>query len=102
MFVANDAMALVVMDVLRHQGGLSIPDDIGIVGYDDIDPAGWLSYHLTTYRQPADEMVSQTVQLLMSHIEQKMNNTATRSWSAERWKIRNTTSIQKRGDNEGV
>ena len=69
-FVANDAMALVVMDVLRHQGGLRVPDDIGIVGYDDIPPAGWLSYQLTSYRQPADEMVSQTVHVLMSHIEQ--------------------------------
>ena len=95
-FVANDAMALVVMDVLRHQGGLSIPDDIGIVGYDDIDPAGWLSYQLTTYRQPADEMVSQTVQLLMSHIEQDEQR-PNQVMVSGALKVRNTTSMRGRG-----
>lgn len=95
-FVANDAMALVVMDVLRHQGGLSIPDDIGIVGYDDIDPAGWLSYQLTTYRQPADEMVRQTVQLLMSHIEQDEQR-PNQIMVSGALKVRNTTSQRGRG-----
>lgn len=68
-FVANDAMALVVMDVLRHQAGLRIPQDIAVVGYDDIPPAGWPSYNLTTFNQPADQMVAETVGLLMKHID---------------------------------
>ncbi len=38
-FVANDAMALVVMDVLRHEAHLAVPDDIAVVGYDDIPHA---------------------------------------------------------------
>jgi DNA-binding LacI/PurR family transcriptional regulator len=68
-FVANDAMALVVMDVLRHEADLAVPDDIAIVGYDDIPPAGWPSYDLTSFSQPADEMVENIVSLLMRHIE---------------------------------
>ncbi len=67
-FVANDAMALVVMDVVRHEAGLRVPDDMAIVGYDDIPPAGWPSYDLTSFSQPADEMVENTVNLLMHHI----------------------------------
>ncbi len=69
LFVANDAMALVVMDVLRHEAGLNVPGDIAVVGYDDIPPASWPSYNLTSYSQPADEMVENTVALLMQHIE---------------------------------
>jgi DNA-binding LacI/PurR family transcriptional regulator len=68
-FVANDAMALVVMDVLRHEADLAVPDDIAIVGYDDIPPAGWPSYDLTSFSQPADEMVENIIRLLMRHIE---------------------------------
>jgi len=67
-FVANDAMALVVMDVLRHEAGLNVPADMAIVGYDDIPPASWLSYDLTSFSQPADEMVENTVELLMHHL----------------------------------
>ena len=67
-FVANDAMALVVMDVVRHEVGLRVPDDMAIVGYDDIPPAGWPSYDLTSFSQPADEMVKNTVNLLMHHM----------------------------------
>jgi len=69
LFVANDAMAIVVLDVLRHEAGLRIPEDIAVVGYDDIPPASWPSYNLTTFSQPADEMVENTVSLLMQHIE---------------------------------
>ena len=68
-FVANDAMALVVMDVLRHEAHLAVPDDIAVVGYDDIPPAAWPSYDLTSFSQPSDEMVENTVSLLMRHIE---------------------------------
>ena len=67
-FVANDAMALVVMDVLRHEAGLNVPTDMAIVGYDDTPPASWLSYDLTSFSQPADEMVENTVDLLMHHL----------------------------------
>jgi DNA-binding LacI/PurR family transcriptional regulator len=67
-FVANDAMALVVMDVVRHEAGLRVPDEMAIVGYDDIPPAGWPSYDLTSFSQPADEMVENTVNLLMHHM----------------------------------
>ncbi len=69
-FVANDAMALVVMDVLRHEAGLKVPADIAIVGYDDTPPAQWPSYDLTSFSQPADEMVENTVHLLIHHMNE--------------------------------
>lgn len=68
-FVANDHMAIAVMDVLRLELGLCIPEDISVVGFDDAPPAAWPSYDLTTVRQSADDMGAETVRTLLDHIE---------------------------------
>lgn len=67
--VANDHMALAVMDVIRFELGLSIPQDVSVIGYDDVPPAAWPAYSLTTVRQRANRMVEETVSALMEHIE---------------------------------
>ncbi|TLP58533.1 substrate-binding domain-containing protein [Parasedimentitalea maritima] len=67
-FVANDHMALTVMDVIRFELGLRIPEDVSVVGYDDVPPASWPAYNLTTMRQRANLMVAETVSALMEHI----------------------------------
>ena len=68
-FVANDHMAFAVMDVLRFELGLSIPGDVSVVAYDDVPTASWAAYDLTTVRQPANQMVSETVSILIEQIE---------------------------------
>lgn len=68
-FVANDHMALTVMDVARFEFGLRIPEDLSVIGYDDTGPSGWPSYALTSASQPVDAMVSATIALLMKQIE---------------------------------
>ncbi len=68
-FVANDHMAFPVMDLLRREYRLRIPDDISIVGYDDVPEAAWDGYSLTTVAQPAEQMVNATVQILLDQIE---------------------------------
>ena len=73
-FVANDHMAIGVMDVLRVELGLRIPDDVSVIGYDDVSAAEWSAYSLTTVRQPATQMVEETVSILMDQIENKAKN----------------------------
>ncbi len=68
-FVGNDHMAFGVMDVLRHDLGLRIPEDVAVVGYDDVPIAAWPAYDLTTVRQPVNRMVDATVDALLSRIE---------------------------------
>jgi DNA-binding LacI/PurR family transcriptional regulator len=70
-FVANDHMALEVMDTLRFEFGLDIPGDVSVVGYDDVPAAAWRSYNLTTVRQPANRMVAATVELLLDKIDNR-------------------------------
>lgn len=68
-FVANDHMAFSVLDVLRFELGLSVPEDVSVIGYDDVPVAAWPAYDLTTLRQPANRMVSATIEMLLGAIE---------------------------------
>lgn len=68
-FVANDHMAFAVMDVLRSEFGLRIPEDVSVIGYDDVPLAAWPAYDLTTVRQPANRMVAETVSILLDSID---------------------------------
>lgn len=67
-FVANDHMAFAVMDVLRYELGLRVPQDVSVVGYDDVTLSHWPSYDLTTVRQPANRMVAATVAALLARL----------------------------------
>lgn len=69
-FVANDHMALAVMDVVRHELGLDVPKDVAVVGFDDVPAAAWPAYSLTTVRQSANRMADATVDALLSQITQ--------------------------------
>lgn len=70
-FVANDHMAFSVMDVVRNEFKLRIPNDISIVGYDDVPEASWGGYNLTTVRQPSAQMIDATIKILMEQIQRE-------------------------------
>jgi DNA-binding LacI/PurR family transcriptional regulator len=63
-FCAADIMALGAMDAAQYDLGIRVPDELSIIGFDDIPVAAWPSYNLTTVRQPIDQMISATIQLL--------------------------------------
>ncbi len=68
-FVGNDHMAFAVMDALRGDLGLRVPQDVSIVGYDDVPLADWGAYQLTSLRQPVARMVEATVETLVGQID---------------------------------
>lgn len=70
-FVANDHMAFATMDVARREFGLRIPEDLSIVGFDDVPEAAWGGYSLTTVAQSADAMVEATVSILVEQMERR-------------------------------
>ena len=70
-FVASDDMSFAVMDVIRFELGLKIPEQVSVVGYDDVPVASWPAYDLTTVRQPANRMVAETVSIILECIENK-------------------------------
>jgi DNA-binding LacI/PurR family transcriptional regulator len=56
-FCASDYMAFAVSDVARRELGLRVPEQVSIVGFDDVPEASSLSYDLTTYSQSAASLV---------------------------------------------
>ncbi len=55
-FCINDLMACGFLDVARLEFGRHLPDELSVLGFDDITQAGWSSYRLTTFAQPYVEI----------------------------------------------
>ncbi|MFD8068696.1 substrate-binding domain-containing protein, partial [Streptomyces parvulus] len=67
-FCANDLLALGVLQAL-YAAGVSVPDDLAIVGYDDIEFAAAAAVPLTSVRQPAVTMGAMAAELLLEETE---------------------------------
>lgn len=67
---ANDVMALGCIDTARTDLRLAVPQQLSVVGFDGVAPAGWLSYQLTTLRQPVQRMAEAAVSMLLECIEE--------------------------------
>lgn len=67
-FCANDITALGTLDAARKLG-IRVPEDLSVVGFDDIPMAQWAAYDLTTVRQPVEAMIEASVELLLERIE---------------------------------
>lgn len=67
-FVSNDSMAIGAMKTMKEMG-IRIPDEISIVGYDDIRMASYISPSLTTIRSSVLEMSSIATKNLINFIE---------------------------------
>jgi LacI family xylobiose transport system transcriptional regulator len=61
----DDLQALGVYEAAR-QIGLSIPHDLSVIGFDDIEPTGWCGPPMTTVRQPSREIGAAAAKLLLS------------------------------------
>lgn len=71
LFVANDHMAFGVLEVLREELGLRVPEDVSVIGYDDAPMASWKTFDLTTVRQPLSQMIDETCRMLIAEIKDR-------------------------------
>jgi DNA-binding LacI/PurR family transcriptional regulator len=67
-FAANDVGAFGVIDALRHELGKRVPEDVQVVGFDDIQQAHWKSYNLTTVKIDLGERVQALVRLILARL----------------------------------
>lgn len=68
-FVGNDQMAFAVIEALRHDLGLRVPDDVSVIGFDDVPMAAWRDFDLTTFRQPVNRMINACVGIVTRMID---------------------------------
>ena len=67
-FAANDESAFGVIDAARERG-LQVPNDISVMGFDDLPDAEWAKPALTTVKQPLYEMGRQATAMLFQCME---------------------------------
>jgi DNA-binding LacI/PurR family transcriptional regulator len=67
-FVGNDRMALGALHALRERGR-RVPDDVSVVGYDDMLESAFFDPPLTTVRQDLDNLSRESVEYLIDLIE---------------------------------
>ena len=67
-FCVNDLLAVGAIDGARSCK-VKIPDDLWVVGYDDVELASWGAYDLTTVGQPMEQMVAYALDLLLAKIK---------------------------------
>jgi len=71
----NDSIAIGAIDAIRFETKLRIPEDIAVIGFDDVPLAANPGYHLTTYRQPITQMVNGVVDVLKhDHYSKELSN----------------------------
>jgi len=68
LFLNSDIMAIAAMKVCRKLGR-RVPEDVKIIGYDDVSMASLVSPQITTIRQPLAEMSKLSVKLIENMVE---------------------------------
>ncbi len=67
-FCANDYMAFGVLNAIKA-AGMSVPEDVWVIGYDNVNQSGWPIFDLTTVRQDSHQMAQLGAQKLLNRIE---------------------------------
>ncbi len=67
-FCGDDVLSIGALSAVRD-AGLRVPDDIGIIGLNDMEMAGWANIDLTTIRQPIGQIISSSVELITAMLD---------------------------------
>jgi len=81
-FAGSDASAVGAIRAI-HEAGLRVPEDIAVVGFDDVDIAQSATPSITTMRQPIQQKGAEAARVLLDHIEGKVTEPQQRMFSTE-------------------
>jgi DNA-binding LacI/PurR family transcriptional regulator len=79
----SDVMAIGCLDYARHELHIDVPGQMSVAGFDAVEPSNWLSYNLTTLRQPIEKMAMAAADLLAGVIERYDTQFERRVFSAQ-------------------
>lgn len=67
-FCADDVLSIGALSAI-HSAGLSVPNDIGIIGLNDMEMAGWDNINLTTIHNPIGQIITSSVELIEASLQ---------------------------------
>lgn len=67
-FCGDDVLSVGAMSAISDNG-LSVPDDIGIIGLNNMEMAGWESINLTTIHQPIQQIVTSCIEVMVAMLK---------------------------------
>jgi len=76
-FCGDDVLSVGALAAVKG-AGLSVPDDIGLIGLNDMEMSGWHNIDLTTIRQPVAEIIEASIDLVVATIESPARQPETR------------------------
>jgi DNA-binding LacI/PurR family transcriptional regulator len=68
-FCVTDLLALGFLDGARFERGRRVPDELSVIGFDDIPQARWSAYQLTTFRQPVEDLAGAVMEMIRRRAE---------------------------------
>jgi len=67
-FCGDDVLSIGALSAIRD-AGFDVPDDIGIIGLNDMEMSGWENINLTTIHQPIKQIISSSIELIAAMLE---------------------------------
>jgi DNA-binding LacI/PurR family transcriptional regulator len=68
-FCADDVLSIGALSAIREKG-LRVPEDIGIIGLNDMEMSSWQNINLTTIHQPIRQIISSTIELMVAILDE--------------------------------
>ncbi len=68
-FCGDDVLSIGALSALKDQG-LRVPADVGIIGLNDMEMAGWENINLTTIHQPIRQIINSSVELIVAMLDE--------------------------------
>ena len=67
-FCGDDVLSIGALSALQS-AGLRCPEDVGIIGLNDMEMAGWANIDLTTIHQPIEQIIASSIELIVAMLE---------------------------------
>lgn len=93
-----DQVALGALDAFR-EAGVRVPEDISVVGFDNIILNDYLPIQLTSISDPTEQLSSLAVKLLMDNLHEKENHVVQNVWLQPRLVVRSSTAAPNKDTN---
>ncbi len=68
-FCGDDVLSIGALSAIKD-AGLKVPEDIGLMGLNDMEMAGWENIGLTTIRQPVEEIIHSSIDLIVQLLDE--------------------------------